>query len=580
MVRANSIESVFRKRIVVLAVLLLISFALIITRLVVLQIVAAKDFQAQADDQRIGVRKIAAKRGEIKVVDRFTGQPYAVATNVEKDLLYAVPPSIQNAPETAEKLAPLLGMKTEDILPKLSDGDRKYVVLKRQIDTDLKQKIADLNIAGLAFEPETVRYYPERQFMSQVLGYVGYKNEDKTGLYGLEQAFDENLRGRPGSLVQEQDASRIWIFGTRRDGTRAVDGDSLILTIDKTIQFKAEQVLAQTVKDNQADSGSIVIADPKTGAIMAMATYPSFDPNLYSSVENQSVFTNQGTMGSYEPGSIFKPLTMAAAVNEGKVTASTTYTDTGELEIDGYKIKNSDEKAHGVQNMSQVLEESLNTGIIFAKEQIGNKKFLEYVKRFGFGQKTGIEVLEAKGDLGNLDGNIGVNYHTASFGQGISVTPLQMIEAYSALANGGKMMKPYLVQSRISPEGEVTKTEPQVAGEVISARTASQVSAMLVNVVEKGHGTRAGVPGYYIAGKTGTAQVPRKDGKGYEENNNIGSFIGYGPVEDPKFLMLVRVNHPRTVRFAETTAAPAFGELAKFMVNYFNLSPTRSTAKK
>jgi cell division protein FtsI/penicillin-binding protein 2 len=449
------------------------------------------------------------------------------------------------------------------------------VVLKRQVETDLKKKITELNISGLAFEPETVRYYPERQFLSQVLGYVGYKNEEKTGLYGLEQAFDDQLRGRPGSLVQEQDASRIWIFGTRRDGTAAVDGDSLILTIDKTLQFKAEEILAQAVKKHEADSGSILISDPKTGAIIAMATYPSFDPNTYSSVEDQSAFTNQVTMGSYEPGSIFKPLTMAASINEGKISASTTYTDTGEIEIDGYKIKNSDLKAHGTQNMSQVLEESLNTGAIFAKDQIGNKKFLEYIKKFGFGQKTGIEVLEAKGDLSNLEGNIGVNYHTASFGQGLSTTPLQMIEAYSALANGGKMMKPYIVQSRVSPEGEVTKTEPRAAGDVISARTASQVSAMLVNVVEKGHGTRAAVPGYYIAGKTGTAQVPRKDGKGYEENNNIGSFIGYGPVEDPKFLMLVRINHPRTVRFAESTAAPAFGELAKFILNYYNISPTR-----
>ena len=217
----------------------------------------------------------------------------------------------------------------------------------------------------------------------------------------------------------------------------------------------------------------------------------------------------------------------------------------------------------------------MNTGTIFAKDSIGNKKFAEYVQRFGFGEKTGIEVAEAKGDLGNLKGNIAVNYHTASFGQGISVTPVQMVQAYSALANGGKMVKPHVVQSRIAISGKAQETETEIVRDVISSQTASTVSAMLVNVVEKGHGKKAGVPGYYVAGKTGTAQVPRKDGRGYEPNNNIGSFIGYAPVEDPKFVMLVRINHPRTVSFAESTAAPAFGEMAQFLLKYYNVTPNR-----
>lgn len=281
-------------------------------------------------------------------------------------------------------------------------------------------------------------------------------------------------------------------------------------------------------------------------------------------------------MGSYEPGSIFKPLTIAAAVNEKKISAQTTFVDPGEIKIDGYTIKNSDNKAHGTQTMSQVLEESLNTGVIFAKDKIGNKKFLEYVKKFGFGAKTGIEVAESKGDLGNLSGNIAVNYHTASFGQGINITPIQMVQAFTTLANSGKMMKPFLIASRVSGNGKVQETKPEIVKEVITSQTASEVSAMLVNVVEKGHGKKAAVPGYYVAGKTGTAQVPRRDGRGYEPNNNIGSFIGYAPVEDPKFVMLVRINHPRTVSFAESTAAPAFGKMAQFLLTYYNIPPNRT----
>lgn len=259
---------------------------------------------------------------------------------------------------------------------------------------------------------------------------------------------------------------------------------------------------------------------------------------------------------------------MAAAINEGKITPDTTYTDTGSVEIDGYTIKNSDLKAHGVQTMTQVLEESLNTGAIFAKEQIGNEKFYEYLKNWGFGKMTDVELLESRGSLENLKAKINVNFHTASFGQGITATPIRLIQAFTSLANRGKIMRPYLVKDVVSQDGSVKEIKPQEIGQIVSAKTADTVSAMMVNVVENGHGKRAGVKGYYIAGKTGTAQIPKKDGKGYESDTTIGTFIGYGPVDDPKFLMLVRVDRPKDVIFAESTAAPAFGQIAGI---YFKL---------
>lgn len=576
--KGYSLEKVFRKRMVWMTVLLFLSFAVIIARLAHLQLAQGQDFKVQADSQRTSIRTIQPARGEIKIVDKFSGQPDTVATSIEKFLVYAIPASMTDREGTAKALAAILGITEQEILDKTADNNKKYVPLKRQLTDEDKKKIEDLKLTGIAFDTETIRFYPQGAFLSQVLGFVGYKGDsgtEKTGLYGIEQAFNDYLSGTAGSLAQEGSASGAWIFGAKRDKVSAQNGDTILLTIDKTIQFKAEKVLKEAVEKNQADSGSIIIMDPKTGAIQAMATYPTFDPNDYAKVDDPSVYNNQATLGAYEPGSIFKPITIAAALDQGKITPDTTYTDTGIVTLGSYTIENSDKKSHGLQTMSQALQESLNTGMIFAKNTIGNKTFKEYVERFGFGKKTDIEVPESKGDLENLNGNIDVNYATATFGQGISVTPLQMIQAYGALANGGKMMRPYLVSSRINNDRKVVDTQPHEVGKPISVQTASTISAMMVNVVELGHGKRAQVPGYYVAGKTGTAQVPRKDGKGYEENNNIGSFAGFAPVEDPRFVMIVRINHPRTVSFAESTAAPAFGTLAQFLLQYYNVPPTR-----
>lgn len=569
-----------KKRMVTLTVLLFLAFLVIVGRLFQLQVVSGSDYRSLAQDQYTLVKKLTPVRGEIKIMDHYSGQPYTVATSLDKDLAYAVPESITDQQAFAKSVSEILGMTMDDVMSKISDRSKKYVVLKHELSDDEESRLKALKLTGLNFDPETVRFYPENAFLSQVLGYVGYADTEKTGRYGLEQYFNTQLSGTPGSIDQEKDASGVWIFGGKRDVTPAQNGQTLVLTIDKNIQFQTESILKEAVTDHGADSGSAIVMDPKTGAILAMATYPSFDPNQYSKAKSPQVYSNQPTVGSYEPGSIFKPITMAMAVNEGKVGPGTTYVDTGEINVDGFKIQNSDHKAHGTQTMSQVLEESLNTGAIFAKDQIGNKLFTDYVHRFGFGKDTGIELPEAAGNLSGLNTNVEVNFDTATFGQGINVTPIQLMQAYSAFANGGKMMKPFIVGSTVDYKGKSTVTVPQVVGQPISAQTASAISAMLVNVVELGHGKKAGVKGYYVGGKTGTAQVPRQDGKGYDPNDNIGSFIGYAPIEDPKFIAIVRVNHPRDVQFAESSAAPAFGKIAQFLLNYFNVQPTRPVSGK
>ena len=575
MVAKQGFEHTFRKRIVIVAVLFILCLLVIVGRLAMMQLLQKDKYLALAEGQRTGEYQLEPVRGEIQIWDSFTNSAYTVATSSEKILLYANPSQIENGEEVATRLVELVGLTKEEVLEKIADRNKKYVVLKKDLSEEEQTKIKDAKIAGLSFDKETSRLYPERTLLAQLLGFVGYVGDEKQGVYGLELAYNNELSGTPGLLMEETDNAGRWIFGGKRDRVPAQDGDSILLTIDKTIQFKVEAILKETVEKHSADSGSVVIMDPKTGAIIALASYPSLDLNNYSQVKSPEVYQNQVTVGAYEPGSIFKPITMAAAINEGKITPNTTYYDSGEVKVDEYTIKNSDEKSYGTQTMTQVLEQSLNTGTIFAKDSIGNAKFSEYLERFGFGKKTGFEVVESPGNLANLKGNIKVNYHTASFGQGINVTPLQMVQAFSALANGGLMHSPYVVNKIIRDDGTVEDVAHSDAKQVISSKTASEVAAMMVNVVENGHGKKAAVPGYYIAGKTGTAQVPRKDGGGYETNNNIGSFIGFGPVEDPKFVMLVRVNHPRTVKFAESTAAPAFGEIAQFLMGYYNIPPTR-----
>jgi stage V sporulation protein D (sporulation-specific penicillin-binding protein) len=548
---------------------------LIIFRMFNLQVVNYAYYEALASDQHWRDKTLLPGRGEIYLDGAPGKQPVLAATNVTKNIIFAVPTEVTNHANTAAKLASALGMPVADITPKLS-AEGTYSVIKKQVDDETAKLIKDMGLAGIGTEQETVRYYPERNLASHVLGFLGFQGDQRVGQYGIEGKFEIQLAGSKGLVGLEKDAAGRWITVASRNFVAAEDGQNIHLTIDSAIQYKAQEVLKKAVTDNQAAGGSVIIMNPKTGALMAMANYPDFDPNEYNKVPDASHYSNAALTSDYEPGSVFKPLVMAAALNEGKVTPDTTYEDTGVVSIDEFNIKNSDGKANGVQNMTQVLEKSLNTGMIFVEQQLGHAKFRDYVQRLGFGKKTGIELPnEVLGNLDNFQKKSDIFFATSSYGQGHTVTPIQLVTAYTALANGGKMMKPYIVDRIVRSGGKEEKTQPEKVGQVLDTRTAATVSAMMVNVVENGHGKRAAVPGYYIAGKTGTAQVPYRDRAGYDPSKNIGSFIGYGPVDNPQFLMLVRIDHPKNVNFAESTAAPAFGQIAAFILNYLQVPPTR-----
>lgn len=443
-----------------------------------------------------------------------------------------------------------------------------------------KDEKYSITINGLGQTSREYRYYPEKNIEANILGFVAFANDDDLigqGKYGLEEAFDDILAGRAGLVKGDLSANRAVILGGR-DYKAQTNGSDLILTIDRSIQNFACTKLLETVAKHQADSGSVVVIDPKTGAVLAMCSAPSFDPNNYSLVKDLKHFNNQPTFEAYEPGSIFKAITMAIGIDQGKVTPQTTYNDSGSVMVGHNKINNSDFKGRGVVNMVRVLQDSLNTGAVFVMRQIGLENFRAGVEKFGFGKKTGIELpAESAGSISNLYQKFGqeINASTASFGQGINVTTLQMAMAFGALANEGKLMRPYVVQEIVNPDGTRIIAEPQAVTQAISPEAARTVSGMLVNVVEDGHGKKAGVEGYYVAGKTGTAQVPRKDGRGYIAGVNIGSFAGYAPVDDPAFVMVVRIDHPRGVIWAESSAAPLFGEIANFILKYKQIPAER-----
>ncbi|MBU6447698.1 penicillin-binding protein 2 [Patescibacteria group bacterium] len=551
--------------------------ALIILRLFVISVGEHGYYAAQAQNIHGYYQKINPTRGSIYITDRFSSQPYPVATNTTKDLVYAVPNEITDPNSVATSLGAIIGADPMSIYQRLTGQNRTYVIIQKQLTDAQSKAINQAKLTGIYLDQEDTRIYPEGQFLSQVLGFMGYtstSNADKIGIYGLEKYWSKKLSGTPGEISTQADKTGAWITGSQRDYIPEVDGTSLQLTIDRSIQYEAEQVLSKTVTEHGADSGVVIVADPKTGAILAMANFPSFDPNQYNKVTNPSVFLNQATMENYEPGSTMKGITLSAALDAGVVTPSTTYTDTGEVDIDGYKIKNAEGPPRGTVPMTTVIDQSLNTGAIFVEQKLGNQAFTDYVKKFGFGKPTNIDLQENVGDIGTIANNQPqINFYTASFGQGITCTPLQMLQAYMVMANGGVMMQPYVVAKQLLPDGTEVDTQPKDEGQIISGKAAALINGMLVDDVENGFGKKAGVPGYYIAGKTGTAQVAQ-NGK-YLANDNIGSFVGYGPAEDPKFAMIVVINHPRDVSFAETTAAPAWGQIASFILNYYNIPTTR-----
>lgn len=574
------IESIGQWRIHVLMFFVFVGAGAIILRLYSLQVTSSLKYEGLAENQHMLTEEISPDRGEIYLKD--TSNPYPLAVNRQLSLVYIVPSELQDADGVSRKLADILQIEKQFIDKKVDRKNGKFEVLKKKLSDEEAERVRNMNEKGVYLLPETYRYYPGGELASQVVGFMGFDKDTMVGRYGMEAYWEDKLRGSSGSVVQEKDAGGRWIPLVDRDIKPAENGDTLILTISREVQYEVEKRLKDSVEEFNADSGTVVVMDPDTGHILSIASYPQFNPNEYSKVEDISLFMNPAISQPYESGSVMKAITEAIGLEDGKILPDSTYVDTGSVTEGGFTIRNSEDKVYGLQTMTNVLEESINTGMIHIERLVGNKKFLDYLKRFGFGEKTGIELpAELGGNIKNLsDIRNNVQFYTASFGQGITTTPLQITTAYGALANGGKLMKPQIVEKIIHSDGTQEEIKPQEVRRVVSENTAKKMGDMLRAVVVNGHGKKADVPGYLVGGKTGTAQVAKTDGRGYEDGKNIGTFVGYAPINDPKFVVLVKIVNPKGVEWAESSAAPTFQKIMKFLLEYAKIQPTEAVAAK
>jgi len=521
--------------------------------------------------------------------------------------------------DVTKEIATLLGEPISSIKRKLSRRKVRYVFLKNRLIPEISRKIKAMKLKGVVLIPEHWRFYPEGELGSHLIGFL---NREGVGQYGVEGYFNNELEGKKGTIFAESDpfGRQITVGDSKIEA--AVNGDTIILTIDRIVQKNVEKILAESVKSFRADSGQVIVMNPFTGAIVAMANYPLFNPNDYSEsfslreleeeelvfkttplfiqdekgrflpatdeqVENKEMkkymynntfgpgaFKNKTVSEYYEPGSVFKPIVMAVALDAKEVEPQMTFLDDGPLKIDEFEIKNSDNEYHGKTTMTEVLELSLNTGMSWVAKKLGKQLLFNYLADFGFGEYTNVRLEgEQKGRLDYHKRWSKAQLLTTSFGQGIVVTPLQMVMAWAALANGGKLIQPYIVESIIKNK-EVIKTEPEVIRRVLSEETSSIITSMLISTVRRGHGRPADIPGHLIAGKTGTSQVAGPSGK-YEtgEGATITSFAGYLPALEPQFVILVKFDRPRIGEntWGSTTGAPTFRKIAEFLIDYYNL---------
>ncbi len=575
--KAERIREIPRNvRVMFLSLGVLLISIIVSLRLYNLQVSASDTYQILADKQHNISQLLQGRRGEIYLEDDTESGLYPAAVNREYPMVYIAPNMVSDPNAVVSLLSSVLGKERSEIEQKLVDRSDPFEVIEHRVSEDQKNAIQNSGVKGVFVHPEEYRYYPGGTLASHMIGFVGSDGQKRLGRYGIEASFEGVLGGEAGVISGKRDAGGRRMLHEAGSFEAPSDGSDVVLSIHHTIQYEAERILKEAIDENEADSGSMVVMDPNTGKVLALASYPDFDPNEYSKVEDLSLFINTPIQSSYECGSVFKPFTIAMGIDQGKITPESTYVDTGAVHSGSYTIKNSDEKAYGLQTMTRVLDESLNTGTVYVEKLLGNKMFAEYVRRFGFGESTGSGFIgEALGNIKNLDYlNREINFFTASFGQGISLTPLQLARAYSALANGGRLMKPQFVDRIIHPDGSVEVVQPEEDRRVIQESTSKQIGEMLYSVVENGHGKKAKIPGYRVGGKTGTAQVAKKDEKGYAEGITIGSFAGYAPIGDPKFVVVVKIDNPKKVIWAETVAGPVFGKMMTFLLEHAKIPPT------
>lgn len=545
--------------------------SVLLFRLFWLQIIQHDYFATFALDNHEIYRMIYPARGDIYFKDRRNAEEHPAAINRQYYNIYAVPKDIDNSlvSSTVATFASFFNFDNnakQVLLGRLSNKSSSYASVQKKVSEEDLDFIKQKNLAGIYDVVQEYRYYPEHNAGSSILGFYGLDRDgNPSGLYGLEGYWQSILAGRSGFTQGARGADGSWISVAGRTTQAAEDGADIILTIDRALEYQACERLKKGMQEFSAKSAALVMMDPASGAILAMCSLPDFDPNEYNKTKDISAFNNQAIFIPYESGSVFKPITMAMGIDLDLINPNTIFNDPCERKIDGFIIHNALNKCYGRVSMINVLEESINTGMIWVEEKINADRFYEYLKKFGFGERTGIDLdTEAAGDISPLAKKGRIYGAVASFGQGFTTTPIQLAVAYAAFANGGQTLKPYVVDEIRYANGKIEKTDPKITGYPITLRTAKMISAMLVSVVENGHAQRTKFGEYYIAGKTGTAQIP---GKGGYTEETIHTFAGFAPATDPQFVMVIKYEAPER-QWAETTVVPVFKDIADFTLRY------------
>lgn len=542
-------------------IIFLCSFVAIIIRLFFIQVISAEFYSADYTK----TRTIIPDRG--KILDRNL-EPLTV--NQTKYLLYARPKEIVNKTEAVEKIDKVLELGEATLESRL-DMSKVWVSIKGNISKEKKEQLEAAKLKGIGFEEEEHRFYPEASLAAHLIGFMGKdKVGESVGYFGVEGYYNQDLAGLPGVIKSERDVFNKPIFIGSQQRVGAENGRDFILTIDKTVQHLVKDKLRQGVEKFKAKSGCVIAVNPKTMEILALSCLPDFDPETYYEF-NEGYFKNWTISDVYEPGSTFKPLVMAAGIEEKVIDPNGFFDESGPVRIGGYTVRNWNDKYEGKISITHILEKSSNVGMVHVGAELGNKKLDEYVHKYGFGELTNVDLQgETAGQVKPLKSWYPIDAATTAFGQGISVTAMQLIRGFAAVINGGYLMRPYVVRGVIE-NGDVRIREPQVQRRVISEETSKIMRKMLVSTVAHAEAKWKIPEGFTFGGKTGTAQIAVQGT--YDASKTIASFIGFAPAEDPKFLMLVVIQEPESSSWGSETAAPLFFDIAKDLLVYYNVAP-------
>ncbi len=565
---------------------LLVLAGICVIRLFYLQVIRHEYYQTTALTKQLKEYQIPASRGIIEA--NYNGQTVPIVLNEIKYTLYADPVYVKNPKEAADAIARIIGGNAGEYEEQLKYENTRYVILAKKLDKDKAEQLDKLEFKGIGTREATYRTYPQGTLAAQLLGFV---NDEGEGRYGLEEALDSGLKGRPGQLRAITDAQGVPLASNKDNiATEPETGSKLILTIDLSIQQQAEEILKKGLEDARSKSGSILVMDTATGGIKAMANYPTYNPSEFSKVEDASVFNNASVSAPLEVGSIMKPLTVAAALDQGVVRQDSTYYDPGFYQIGDARVTNIEEVGGaGTKSVADIIQESLNTGATWLLMQMGGgeinqqarERWHDYmVNHYGFGSPTGIEQgYEAGGSIPDPNNGFGldIQYANASFGQGMTATPLQMAAALASVVNGGTYYQPKLISKIIKHDGSEETVKPHAVREnVVSSEVSLSVREIMEYAYSKNYlvyGARSQRSEFSIGSKTGTAQIPNPEG-GYYDNRFNGTFLGYIGGDKPQYIIAVQVNEPGIPGYAGSRAAgPIFNAMMENLINSGFVSP-------